>query len=77
MAFLRSAALVLAVLAPLACTRHRVSLNEGPREYVATDYETVLRKWTRSEQLIKVRSEERRVGKERPRKEKSTSQHEQ
>ncbi|HEY6560646.1 MAG TPA: hypothetical protein VI072_25380 [Polyangiaceae bacterium] len=54
MAFLRSAALVLAALVPLACTRHRVSLNEGPREYVATDYETVLRKWTRSEQLVKV-----------------------
>jgi hypothetical protein len=29
-------------------------MEEGPREYVATDYEQVLRKWTRSDQLIKM-----------------------
>lgn len=54
MGFLRSAALSLAIITLSACARQHVSLNEGPREYVATDYETVLRKWTRSEQLIKV-----------------------
>jgi hypothetical protein len=34
------------------CAAQTVTLNEGPREYVATDYETVLRQWTRTEQLI-------------------------
>jgi hypothetical protein len=29
-----------------------VSLAEGPREYVATDYDSVLARWTRTEQLI-------------------------
>ncbi|WP_231511328.1 hypothetical protein [Chondromyces apiculatus] len=29
-----------------------MSLREGPREYVGTDYEGVLRKWTRTEHLI-------------------------
>jgi hypothetical protein len=29
-------------------------LAEGPREYIATDYETVLREWTRSAELITV-----------------------
>lgn len=33
------------------CSRPLVDLGEGPREYVATDYETVLRAWTRSAQL--------------------------
>ncbi|MET0594326.1 MAG: hypothetical protein ABW133_16610, partial [Polyangiaceae bacterium] len=36
----------------LACAAPQVSLAEDPREYVATDYEVVLRRWTRSEQLI-------------------------
>jgi hypothetical protein len=31
-----------------------VRLEEGPREYVSTDYETVLRNWTRNKQLLKV-----------------------
>ncbi len=35
-----------------ACAATRVSLREGPREYVATDYEDVLDKWTESSQLI-------------------------
>ena len=34
------------------CTKQTVSLAEGPREYVATDYESVLRSWTRTEHLI-------------------------
>jgi hypothetical protein len=35
----------------LACGSETVRLREGPREYVATDYETVLRHWTRTAQL--------------------------
>jgi hypothetical protein len=34
------------------CATMTVSLAEGPREYVATDYENVLRNWTRTEHLI-------------------------
>lgn len=34
------------------CSRPLVDPGEGPREYVATDYETVLRAWTRSAQLV-------------------------
>jgi len=46
---------VLAGSAVLAgCSTPSVALNEGPREYVASDYETVLKTWTRSEQLITV-----------------------
>jgi hypothetical protein len=45
-----------AVLAGLAlgsgCAPTRVSLREGPRELVATDYDNVLRRWTRTESLI-------------------------
>jgi len=33
------------------CASEAVLLREGPREYVATDYSTVLRQWTRSAQL--------------------------
>ncbi len=40
------------VLALVGCSRQVVQLEQGPREYVATDYDTVLRKWTRSEQLV-------------------------
>jgi hypothetical protein len=48
-------AMLFAVLAfPSGCTTPKVDLAEGPREYVATDYEQVLRSWTRSEDLIKV-----------------------
>ena len=36
------------------CAKPRVQLNEGPREYVSTDYEQVLRLWTRSAQLTRV-----------------------
>ena len=47
--------LALALSAPLflpACGAPAVSLAEGPREYVATDYERVLDRWTRTEQLF-------------------------
>lgn len=43
-----------AALAAAGCARKVVDLREGPREYVATDYETVLRQWTRSNQLTTV-----------------------
>jgi hypothetical protein len=34
------------------CAQPRVRLEEGAREYVATDYENVLRVWTRNKQLL-------------------------
>src|SRR5450432_2241058 len=34
------------------CGASTVSLAEGPREYVPTDYEQVLARWTRSQQLF-------------------------
>lgn len=34
------------------CATQTVNLHEGPREYVPTDYDSVLRKWTRTEHLI-------------------------
>lgn len=36
----------------LACAETRVSLGGGPREYVPSDYDVVLHRWTRTEQLI-------------------------
>ncbi len=52
-------ALALAALVTLAalggtsgCATRNVSLSEGPREYVATDYDGVLDKWTRTERLF-------------------------
>jgi hypothetical protein len=44
--------LVFAVALFAGCGRTKVSLGEGPREYVATDYEHVLARWTRTEHLI-------------------------
>ncbi len=44
-----------ALLLPLAmfsCSEARVSLSGGAREYVPSDYNTVLNRWTRTEQLI-------------------------
>ncbi len=35
----------------LACADPKVLNTEGPREYVASDYETVLKRWTRTAQL--------------------------
>jgi hypothetical protein len=46
------AALALAVCAATGCSPTVVSLREGPREYVATDYEDVLDRWTRTEDMI-------------------------
>ena len=47
------AAVILALLGPLtACGAPAVTLEEGPREYVDTDYDTVLKRWTREESLI-------------------------
>lgn len=40
------------IFSALGCTPLPVSMQEGPREYVATDYENVLRRWTREESLI-------------------------
>jgi hypothetical protein len=45
--------LALPLLA-FACTQKPVAISEGPREYVASDYETVLRHWTRSAELTNV-----------------------
>lgn len=36
----------------VACASTSVNLAGGTREYVAADYETVLRRWTRTEHLI-------------------------
>lgn len=44
--------LALAQSSLAGCAAPLVSLQEGPREYVATDYETVLRQWTRTERLF-------------------------
>lgn len=45
-------AAVVAVVGAVGCAQPKVRLVEGPREYVATDYDLVLRRWTRSEDLI-------------------------
>jgi len=42
----------LAGLLPAACSSATVSLVQGPREYVAADYQEVLRAWTRNASLI-------------------------
>ncbi len=45
--------LLLALAGALsACAPKPVSIAEGPREYVATDYDAVLKNWTREESLI-------------------------
>ncbi len=53
---MRPASLLLAIAiatpAVGGCATSIVSLKEGPREYVATDYDNVLRAWTRTENLI-------------------------
>ena len=43
---------LLLALPLAACSPTTVSLRGGPREYVATDYEDVLERWTRTEDLI-------------------------
>jgi len=51
---LRLAAVAVAATALCACTEQKVSLSAGPREFVASDYQTVLKKWTRDESLIQL-----------------------
>ena len=46
--------IALLLAATSGCATQYVSLAEGPREYVATDYETILRKWTRTGDLFAV-----------------------
>jgi hypothetical protein len=49
-------ALALAASGALAagCAAPQVALSEGPREYVATDYEQILQRWTRTETRFSV-----------------------
>jgi hypothetical protein len=42
-------------IASSACAGTKVNLREGPREYVATDYEDVLDDWTESSSLVTLR----------------------
>jgi hypothetical protein len=42
---------LLALSAASGCSQPQVHLSEGTREYVASDYDAVLRAWTRSAQL--------------------------
>jgi hypothetical protein len=44
--------ILVASLFLAGCATQSVNISEGPREYVATDYENVLRQWTRTEQLV-------------------------
>jgi hypothetical protein len=49
---LASALAAFGAVALVGCGQPRVSLSEGGREYVSTDYERVMSRWTRSESLI-------------------------
>jgi hypothetical protein len=44
--------LLPAAIALGGCAQQKVGLGEGPREYVATDYDNVLDRWTRTERLF-------------------------
>jgi hypothetical protein len=44
--------LLVAALALGGCATQTVDVAEGPREYVATDYDAVLGRWTRTERLF-------------------------
>jgi hypothetical protein len=44
--------LLACALTVTACAENRVSMTGGPREYVPSDYGSVLNRWTRTEQLI-------------------------
>jgi len=57
--WLAAAAAAALCLGTLACSPPAVSLQEGPRQYVATDYDSVLKHWTREESLIIVDELER------------------
>jgi hypothetical protein len=45
-------AVVVALAALGGCTTQRVTLATGPREYVASDYPQILKRWTRTESLV-------------------------
>src|SRR5256885_5957509 len=47
-----AAAIVVAAGLLAGCGVAPVSLADGPREYLATDYEHVLARWTRTEHLL-------------------------
>jgi len=49
---LRLIGLVLVCAGEVGCVTPSVRLDEAPREYVASDYPLVLRRWTRSQDLI-------------------------
>jgi hypothetical protein len=51
---LAMAALLAVSALALACGEPKVSMTNGTREYVASDYPQVLKRWTRSENLIAV-----------------------
>jgi hypothetical protein len=52
--WLRAVAPLLALGLLGGCSTEKVYLVEGPREYVPSDYERVLRRWTRSDELVKL-----------------------
>jgi len=52
LALLGAAALAITLLSAAGCAAPTVTLAEGPREYVATDYDNVLKRWTREESLV-------------------------
>ena len=47
----RFVAALLGLCAAVGCTPPTVQMGEGPREYVPTDYDSVLMRWTRTESL--------------------------
>jgi hypothetical protein len=49
---LRRAALLVFAVAALACADPKVSMSGGTREFVASDYPQILKRWTRSRSLI-------------------------
>ena len=42
----------IAMALAMGCAPPPIQVDRGPREYVATDYDQVLRRWTREESLI-------------------------
>ena len=50
--FLGNLVAALAVAGACACSTPTVKLSEGPREYVAQDYDRVLQRWTRTTELV-------------------------
>ena len=49
-----ASACLVSLLAAFGCARESVRLDEGLREYVSSDYERVLQRWTRTERLLKL-----------------------